>query len=143
MWLDGLDPSRIRSIAGTVGGLDHTRGWISSGSHHSCAKGNPRSRGTGKVQISTRQAVGRPFLPESFCSWTQATIHGNSKASLSEPNLNLRSIDVIQKNKQTRQLRDRGFCRHSSVCKRRVVLRSIIYIYHDHIQCKVLAGKSW
>ena len=53
-------------MVGTIGSLGHIRGWICLGSGHPFAKGNSRSRGTGKVQISTRQAAGRPILPVSF-----------------------------------------------------------------------------
>ena len=53
-------------MVGTIGSLGHIRGWICLGSGHPLAKGNSRRGGAGKVQLSTRQAVGRPVLPVSF-----------------------------------------------------------------------------
>ena len=53
-------------MVGTIGSLGQIRGWIYFwGSGHPLAKGNSRNRGTGKVQISTREAAGRPVLPVS------------------------------------------------------------------------------
>ena len=68
-------------MVGSIGSLGHIRGWICLGSGHPFAKGNSRSRGTSKVQISTRQAAGRPFLPVTFPFrvTVQRIIHGNSK----------------------------------------------------------------
>ena len=66
VWLDGLDPSRSRSTVGTIESLGNIRGWIYLGSGHPFAKGNSRSRGTGKVQMSTQQTAGRPVLSVSF-----------------------------------------------------------------------------
>ena len=67
-------------MVGTIGSFGHIRGWICLGSGHPFAKGHSRSRGTGKVQISTWQAAGRPVLPVRFPSGSQRIlIHDNSK----------------------------------------------------------------
>ena len=49
---------RSRSMVGTIGSLGHDRGWTCSGSGYPFENSNSKNRGTGKVQISTRQAAG-------------------------------------------------------------------------------------
>ena len=66
-------------MAGTIGSLGNVRGWICLGSGHPFAKVNSRRRGTGKVQISTRQAARLLFPPVSLPPGSQRIIiHGAS-----------------------------------------------------------------
>ena len=75
------------------------RGWLCLGSGHPFAKGNSRGRGTGKVQISARQATRWPVLPVGFPYESQRiTIHGKSKIDTNPPED--RKKYKIQKNKK-------------------------------------------